>query len=73
MPFPKVDQLSTILNGWKNVMIVDPEVEILAQERGQACLQCPYKKAITCGMCGCPLKAKLRAVDATCPDNRWLQ
>jgi len=72
MEAQRIDQLRSILSGWKNVLIVDQGVEELAQERGQVCLSCPHKKRITCGLCGCPLKAKLRAVDAKCPDNRWL-
>jgi hypothetical protein len=65
------DQLKNILAGWKNVLIKDPEVERLAHARGEICLQCPHRKRIVCGLCGCPLKAKLRAPDAECPDNRW--
>ncbi len=67
----RVDQLKNMLNGWKNVVITDSEVEALAQQRSEICLGCPHKKKITCGLCGCPLKAKLRAVDETCPDQRW--
>ena len=65
------DQLKNILAGWRNVVVRDPEVERLAQTRGEVCLKCPHRKLIVCGKCGCPLKAKLRAPDANCPDNRW--
>jgi hypothetical protein len=65
------NQLRTILDGWRNVVLKDPEIEQLAQARGEICMQCPHRKLIVCGKCGCPLKAKLRAPDSTCPDNRW--
>ena len=66
-----VSQLKNILDGWKNVFISDDDVEILAAERLSVCTQCEHKKKFTCGLCGCPLKAKLRAVEAECPYNRW--
>ena len=66
-----LDQLKNMLDGWKNVFISDEEVELLASERQIVCEQCPHKKKFTCGLCGCPLKAKLRAVEAICPDDRW--
>jgi hypothetical protein len=65
------DQLKNILAGWRNVVVKDPQIEKLAQGRGEICLQCPHRMLIVCGKCGCPLKAKLRAPDSTCPDNRW--
>ena len=65
------DQLKNILAGWRNVVIKDPQIEELAEARGEICLRCPHRKLIVCGKCGCPLKAKLRAPDSTCPDNRW--
>ena len=65
------EQLKNILAGWRNVLIQDPQIEALAQTRGEICLRCPHRKRIVCGKCGCPLKAKLRAPDATCPDDRW--
>lgn len=60
-----------MLAGWRNVLIVDAVIETLAQARGEICLQCPHRGLIVCGKSGCPLKAKVRAPDATCPDNRW--
>jgi len=66
-----LEQLKNILDGWKNVFISDEEVEALALEREKVCLQCPHKKKLICELCHCPLKAKLRAVHAECPDGRW--
>lgn len=68
---PMFDKLLTIVDGWKNLLFKNSRVELLAEKREQICLPCPHKTAYTCGLCGCPLKAKLRAVDARCPDNRW--
>ena len=64
-------KLRNILAGWRNVVVKNPEIERLARARGAICLECPHRKRIVCGKCGCPLKAKLRAPEATCPDNRW--
>ena len=66
-----LNQLKNMLDGWKNVFITDEEVEKLAAERILVCNHCEHKKKMTCGLCNCPLKAKLRAVEAECPDNRW--
>ena len=64
-------QLKDMLSGWKNVFITDEEAEALAAERKLVCEECPHRKKFTCALCGCPLEAKWRAVEAECPDNRW--
>ncbi len=66
-----VNQMKVIADGWKNVIIKNQFAEELAQQRGEVCLQCEHKTPATCGLCGCPLVAKQRALDATCPDGRW--
>ena len=66
-----LDQLKNMVDGWKNVFITDEEIEVLAKQREVVCNQCPHKRSKICGLCNCPLVAKLRAVEAECPDNRW--
>lgn len=31
----------------------------------------PEAKGLLCGLCGCPISAKARRRDETCPDGRW--
>lgn len=66
-----LDKLKNLVDGWTNVFITDEEVETVAEQRMAICQQCPHKKAIVCGLCDCPLKAKVRAMNDNCPDNRW--
>ncbi len=64
--------LKTGFNGWKNLIFRVPEVEQLADQRRLICYRCEHRDSITCGLCGCPLAAKQRAMEASCPDGRWL-
>ena len=66
-----IDQFKLATNGWKNLLVKNNHAELLFQQRIDVCNQCEHKTPLTCGHCGCPLAAKLRAVEATCPDNRW--
>ena len=63
--------LKNFVEGWKNVFISDEQIEELAAKRIAICNQCPHKKKIVCGLCDCPIDAKVRAPEAECPDKRW--
>ena len=65
-------QLKTGFNGWKNLVFKTANVEKLAEHRRLICNRCEHRESITCGLCGCPLAAKQRATEASCPDGRWL-
>ena len=67
----KKGKLNNIVSGWKNVFVPDEEVEKVAIQRLAICEDCPHKKLMVCTLCGCPLKAKSRAMDDSCPDGRW--
>nr|DAU84806.1 MAG TPA: zinc-ribbon containing domain protein [Caudoviricetes sp.] len=48
----------------------------LYDSRYKICKTCLHKETITyigeiCGMCGCPLKSKLRVEDERCELNKW--
>jgi hypothetical protein len=73
-----------IINGWKNTVLKDPEVEKLAEVRLAICKECPkqsdnarkngYKSArldVHCTECSCPLIAKTRSTLSKCPLNKW--
>ena len=73
MTIPAISYLKTAVNGWSNLIKKDPEIEIIAKERSEICSQCTHKVLMTCGLCGCPLAAKQRAVDGKCPAGLWLR
>lgn len=78
--------LSNIIEGWSKVVFKDPEIEKLASDRAISCSQCPFSKkgmylvewfgdelteGNMCGVCKCPLAAKLRVKDEICPIGKW--
>jgi hypothetical protein len=66
-----IDQFKQAANGWKNLLVKNNQAELLFQQRSDICNRCEHKTPLTCGLCGCPLAAKLRAVEASCPDKLW--
>lgn len=68
-------KLKEIAEGWKNVLIEDLEVEKIADDRKAVCDSCNEKISLLgigcCGMCHCPLLAKQRSVESSCPLNKW--
>lgn len=79
--------LSNILNGWENFLAKSEVVEKLAKERAEHCKLCPHAKeglltalindklteiqGMYCDKCTCPLSAKIRSKNETCPLNKW--
>lgn len=63
--------LQEIVEGWKNVLFQDPEVEAEALRRATICSGCPFNEKNKCSKCGCPLVAKTRSMKSKCPDKRW--
>ncbi len=66
-----VEQMKVAFDGWKNMAVKNDDIEMLFDRRKLVCGRCEHQRALTCGLCGCPLAAKLRAVEASCPDHRW--
>ena len=66
-----LSKLKQIVAGWWYVLFPDKEIELLASERAAVCSPCPHNTGTKCGLCGCPLTAKMRSPDSTCPDGRW--
>ena len=69
-----------IFNGWKNLLIKDDYVELVAQKRLEICNGCSknsIKKKVThrpdfhCTACGCTLAAKTRSLESSCPISLW--
>lgn len=57
--------------GWKNVIFKNQATEDLAFDRAAVCAECPFNINNTCSSCGCPLIAKTRSPESTCPENKW--
>lgn len=69
-----------IFQGWKNLLIKDDYVELIAQKRLEICNGCSknsLKKKVThrpdfhCTACGCTLAAKTRSIESSCPLSIW--
>jgi len=67
--------MKEILDGWMKVLIEDEETEKLSKERMTICNSCPFKSKIigveVCSRCNCPLIAKTRSKDSSCPKGFW--
>ena len=80
-------QISNILDGWQNYLEKSEVTESLAEHRAVNCLVCPYFKkgkllafikddlkeieGCYCDLCKCPLSAKIRSKNETCPLGEW--
>lgn len=71
-----------ILEGIRNNIFKKADVEHIAAERMEVCSTCPHldtegSKCMVpgtgpcCGLCGCSLSLKTRALSAGCDDKRW--
>lgn len=71
-----------ILEGIKNNIFKNADVEHIAAERMNTCAACPHLDTQgdtcivpgtqpCCKLCGCSLSLKTRALSAACDDGRW--
>lgn len=72
-----------ILEGIKNNIFRNADVEHIAAERMNICAACPHLDnqgdscvvpgtQPCCNLCGCSLSLKTRALSAACDDGKWL-
>jgi hypothetical protein len=72
-----------ILEGIKNNIFKNADVENIAAERMSICETCPYLDKSgshcmvpgtepCCGLCGCSLTIKTRALSAACDIHKWM-
>lgn len=75
-----------IFQGWTKYIFDNDKVEPKAMEKAKVCFQCEFKVKMkldvfkdnalkkvenyACGICHCPLSAKLRS-DGECPKNKF--
>ena len=72
-------KIKEILEGWKNLIWEDPDIEDLAIKRLEVCAECDsrsnYPQAVSlfsqCLACGCVIEAKTRCKDCSCPLSKW--
>lgn len=67
-----MSKLDEIYEGWKNVIFPTPEIEALAKERVQVCVECEYLNILNvCSKCICPKLGKSHSPTSRCPMNKW--
>jgi len=64
-------QFREIVNGYKNTIFKNKEIEQLALRRALVCSSCSYNKLNFCSSCGCNLTLKTRSPESNCPKNKW--
>lgn len=80
-------KIKNILNGWKNFIEKSEVSEHLAVQRALHCVDCKELKkgkllsfindelkeieGNYCNKCKCPISAKIRSENETCPKNLW--
>lgn len=60
-----------IIQGWWKFLFFKRSE--LAKERLKICFQCPFRKIVFCGVCGCELHAKAELEDEECPKGYWIK
>lgn len=68
-----LDKFNEIYSGWKNYIFKSDEVEKIAINRLKICIECDKlnRKNNRCGVCGCPISAKVRSLKSSCPLKFW--
>jgi hypothetical protein len=82
-----MSKINNILSGWKNFIAKSEVSEEIAVQRAVHCVSCVELKegrllnlikddlkeieGFYCGLCYCPLSAKLRSEKETCLINKW--
>lgn len=64
-------KLQKIIEGWKNYIFPDAEVEKIAKFRALKCATCDFNILEMCTKCNCPIPMKTRSMDSECEINRW--
>lgn len=73
---------ASILEGIKNNLFRQEDIENVASVRMEVCNKCEHKDNVgsecvlkgtqpCCGLCGCSLKLKLRVLHEECPAGKW--
>lgn len=72
--------IKNIVEGYKNTIFKNKEIEELAKSRLQHCINCKHNKVVGikntkllsyCDLCKCVITAAIRAKDKKCKLNKW--
>lgn len=66
-----MSKIKQIIQGYKNLIIEDKELEPLFQSRYETCLTCENNKLGVCKLCLCPVIAKSHSPLEDCPAHYW--
>ena len=82
-----LSKLRNIVEGWGNYVFENDEVESIARQRAEECGKCDEAivgivaalvideikdiEGMVCNKCNCPLSAKTRSLNETCPLRKW--
>jgi len=67
-----MSRLSEIYEGWKNLVLTNPNVETEAKRRIEICVDCDkLLKNNSCKLCGCYMPAKVRSPKSKCLLKKW--
>ena len=65
-------KLKEIYSGWKNYVFANPDVEELAKNRMEICVDCEFLSSRSyCALCGCFMPAKVRSPKSKCRAKKW--
>jgi hypothetical protein len=65
-------KIAMILDGWKNLIVTNPKVEELAQQRATICAGCKeLNNLLFCKACGCFVPAAIRSKNKKCKLKLW--
>lgn len=66
-----MSKFQEIINGYKNLIWENPEIEKLAMDRALVCSTCPSNVDNKCKICGCFIPAKCHSEYSRCPKGLW--
>jgi hypothetical protein len=71
-----IDVLQQIVEGWKNLLWKDKEIEKIAIQRAAICASCEELSTIVgfylhCKRCTCYIPAMTRSMEKRCPMAKW--
>lgn len=67
--------LKEIALAWTNAIVKPEDIQVLANHRMEVCDECEHRKKELgieiCGVCHCPLFAKVYSPYYSCPEQKW--
>lgn len=67
----RLEQINQILDGIKNNIIPNVQINQVARLRMRICKECQPHNTLNCEVCGCLLKIKTKSEKAKCPKDLW--